>query len=552
MCGKVFEIACSYQYDRGMPYFYATSLLILLSMWSLLIWWELWWWVNLLIWGSYLVACRLTRVSIFWTLCMITMAIMGAGWTEYVMHDFQYRQDVVIALRWGEYSRVEVTWKIGRLMKQDEKYSVYKLLVSSLWRYDVCWDEDDWSSVWEKYIPQKTPSCNDYMLQWKIPKNLTPHEWDVIQFSSSIYVPQKGDLAHKYWRLQWVLWSVSANTWQVHSVGDDAIVSSFVQKLSDRMYDVYPYDNAQFLAGILLWERRSIDETTKDWFIRSGLMHIIAVSGFNVTIVLGFMWVVLRPIPIWIRAPVTIWAIILFVMMVGFQVPVVRAAIMGSITYLLLVFWAQVRITSLLLMTFLGFVFYNPFSLLSDMSMWLSFGSVLWIILTEPWWKQKLEWIPEVFQMREALIMTFASMIFTLPISMATFHQFSLISPIANMLTGVMIPPAMLFWAIGLVGESIPFVGVYASYIWWLSLEYILKIVELTGTQEWSAYFFENPSYAIVTAIMCFVVTYGAWLFRTFLILRKDHEKSHEWSSNLDHRFSRDHTFTRSEVLNTV
>jgi len=54
------------------------------------------------------------------------------------------------------------------------------------------------------------------------------------------------------------------------------------------IYKIYPKNEAIFLAWILLWARESLPQDLKDNFNNSGLTHFIAVSGFNITILVLF------------------------------------------------------------------------------------------------------------------------------------------------------------------------------------------------------------------------------------------------------------------------
>jgi len=110
----------------------------------------------------------------------------------------------------------------------------------------------------------------------------------------------------------------------------------FKKRLSENISAALPEPYASLGRGISLGERGTIPRTIQENFRRAGLSHILAISGFNITIVVGIFgylikWLVHSRIT---RFLVTAFGIILFVLMVGAGTSVVRAAIMGILVIL--------------------------------------------------------------------------------------------------------------------------------------------------------------------------------------------------------------------------
>lgn len=87
---------------------------------------------------------------------------------------------------------------------------------------------------------------------------------------------------------------------------------------------------------MLFGEKSLFSEEALEKFKNSGLTHILVVSGSNITYVIIFMNAFLRYLGRAIRIPIMVFSILGYVWFVGFDIPVVRAAIMGSIGYVLL------------------------------------------------------------------------------------------------------------------------------------------------------------------------------------------------------------------------
>ena len=76
------------------------------------------------------------------------------------------------------------------------------------------------------------------------------------------------------------------------SLGAIEHVRSFVRK---ALTDLYPRDSAKLLQGILIGEQQKLESSMRDDFVRTGLMHIVAVSGSNIVILTAFCLLLFRP-----------------------------------------------------------------------------------------------------------------------------------------------------------------------------------------------------------------------------------------------------------------
>ena len=61
------------------------------------------------------------------------------------------------------------------------------------------------------------------------------------------------------------------------------------QSILENVYNNYPKDEAMFLVGILIGAREDMSETLRNNLNNSGLTHLVAVSGFNITIIIIFL-----------------------------------------------------------------------------------------------------------------------------------------------------------------------------------------------------------------------------------------------------------------------
>jgi competence protein ComEC len=137
--------------------------------------------------------------------------------------------------------------------------------------------------------------------------------------------------------------------------------------------------------------------------------------------------------------------IILFTLLVGASASVVRAAIMGmlGLTALQLGRIADTRLA--IVWTAMLMTAWKPEQLWWDAGFQLSFAAIIGVTEFGPRFKKTFTRIPETLGLRDSLAATLAAQLTTLPISMFTFGQVSLIAPLSNILAAPMVPIAMLF-----------------------------------------------------------------------------------------------------------
>ena len=108
-----------------------------------------------------------------------------------------------------------------------------------------------------------------------------------------------------------------------------------VETLTAIVNHVLPEPHAGLLNGILFGTKATLSKELYNALIRTGTLHIVALSGMNITIIALIMRSILLPfVSRRVASFLTILGIILFVWFVGASPSVVRAAIMGSISLL--------------------------------------------------------------------------------------------------------------------------------------------------------------------------------------------------------------------------
>lgn len=251
-------------------------------------------------------------------------------------------------------------------------------------------------------------------------------------------------------------------------------VKAIFERQINRLY-AEPY--ASFMAGLLTGSRRGIPEELLQNFNITGLTHIIAISGYNITIVVSIITGALFWLPLKWRFVPAVTAICCFTLFVGASAAVIRAAIMGCLGLLALQLNRQSDVRLSVLWTLCFMLLWNPKYLWYDAGFQLSFLAVLGLVELAPLLDRWFSRIPQTLGMREALQMTCAAQLAAVPLIVLLFGLLSLIAPLANVLVAPAIPLAMLFGFAGtIVSYAWFFGGQLIAYLGWGCLEWIVQV----------------------------------------------------------------------------
>lgn len=267
-----------------------------------------------------------------------------------------------------------------------------------------------------------------------------------------------------------------------------SLKNSFEEKIDLAL----PEPHSSFLKGLLLGERESFSEELQENLSITGTTHIVALSGYNITLVSRFFMtgLLFLTIPYQISFWVAVSAVILFVMLTGASPSVVRAGIMGILILAAEREGRLYQIRNALVFAAAVMIFHNPKILRFDTSFELSFLAALGLIYLSPRVESLLEKIktklvgfrfePSKGKVRQMLVETLSAQFAVLPLIIYLFGRVSLISPITNILVVAAVPYSMM---IGFLVGLAAFFSVDLARILggasWLLLEYKLVVIDL-------------------------------------------------------------------------
>ncbi len=245
------------------------------------------------------------------------------------------------------------------------------------------------------------------------------------------------------------------------TVGGGSIIKAWIYRLRDHSHAVlsklFASPEADLLAGILLGLDQGLSPSLQDAFRRTGTTHIIAISGFNMTILAGlFMGVFTRIFGRRWGRLTAILAIVIYTIFVGGEAAVARAAIMGGLGVMGGMFGRRQTGLNSLGLAVLGMVLLDP-NLPWDVGFQLSAAATLGLVFyAQPLEEKAIDllgrWLPEekthkvVGPLSELFLFTLAAQVMTLPIIAYHFGGLSWITFLANPLV---LPPQPLVLILG-------------------------------------------------------------------------------------------------------
>lgn len=232
-----------------------------------------------------------------------------------------------------------------------------------------------------------------------------------------------------------------------------------------------PPDQAMMLPALVLGDTTAVDDESTAQFRRSGLTHLTAVSGANVTIVCGA--VLLSAAVVGPRVAVGLAAVALFAFVVVVQpsASVLRAAAMGSVMLLGIVARRRRQAIPALAATVLVLMVISP-ELAVDVGFALSVSATAALVTIAPGWSRRLVGRGWPKPLADAVCVACAAQVVTAPLVAAISGQLSLISVLANLLVAPVITP-------------ITVLGTAAAALGWVWPTVAQLLIRFTGPELW-------------------------------------------------------------------
>lgn len=260
-----------------------------------------------------------------------------------------------------------------------------------------------------------------------------------------------------------------------------SIIDTVRRRFQAGMQSALPEPLASFGLGLLIGQRNTLPEIVTLQLAAVGLTHIVAVSGYNLTIIVRAMRRLLKNQSKYQLTLFSFLLIGLFLLFTGFSPSIVRAAVVSGLSLIAWYYGRSIRPLLIILLAAVLTSGWYPLYLWSDIGWYLSFLAFFGVLILAPTvlkrlYRKKRQPHPLTLILYETL----AAQLMTLPLIMFIFGEVSLISIVANLLVVPMVPLAMLTSLVaGMAGMLIP---AFAGWFAWparLVLTYMLDVVHL-------------------------------------------------------------------------
>ena len=251
------------------------------------------------------------------------------------------------------------------------------------------------------------------------------------------------------------------------------------EALAAPLRHLLPEPEGGIVRGIVLGERAAVDADLASAFARSGTSHLLAISGFNMTLVATAVALLARGrVPPAMTAALTVACVLAYSVLVGLAPSVARAAVMAVVASLGLAFGRRPATDNALALAVATMIGIDA-SAIGDVGFLLSATATGGLLYLGDPISRRLAFLPRAI--REGLATTLAATLPTIPIIAAVFGRVSLVSPLANLLAVPLFPPLMLAGAatagLGTVSFELAQLPALLAY----ALAFLLRLVVETS-----------------------------------------------------------------------
>lgn len=245
---------------------------------------------------------------------------------------------------------------------------------------------------------------------------------------------------------------------------------------TQRVKQFLPSPQAELLSGVVLGIKQDLPYELKFALRDTSTLHIVVASGQNLMILAGFIMYLAGVIKRRTAIILTLLVIVVYTLLTGVQIPILRAALMFGLASLAQVFGRQNDGLRVLILVAGLFLLVNP-RWTADLSFQLSFLASFGVIVVAPIFMKAMDFVPNII--KENLAVTLGAQLMITPVIASNFHQLSLVSLVTNVLVLWILPYIMgMGFVFLLLGSLIPLFGQLLSLALNIMLTYFIYIVQ--------------------------------------------------------------------------
>lgn len=364
--------------------------------------------------------------------------------------------------------------------------------------------------------------ANDFKIKEKVivdaPAGYKISYGDIINIEGRISKPKKSDFPMVFDYQQYLARQEIYTSFRVYSFkyieSKPDLVKKFalwLQKDVVKKIDAYfKKEYADILKPVIIGDKTTLDQQTKDNFTDAGLMHILVVSGLNVGFVGGMFLIIFKlcGLPLKKASLLTIPFVFLYALATGANPPVLRAAIMFSSMLVALALDREPLIYNSLALSALLILILQPQQLFTA-SFQMSYAATIGIVYFYNDIFKIFRRIKNKFlkSLCGVFSVTLAAQIPIIPVCMYYFGKVSMISFVANVvvvpLIGIITPMGFIFYFFTFIFS---YISLFLSVIISIILHFIIIVVELSVKFDFSTVSVAKPSALQLVLFFCFLL----------------------------------------------
>lgn len=261
---------------------------------------------------------------------------------------------------------------------------------------------------------------------------------------------------------------------------------------------------AAFVAGVTVGEEGALPEQVMQAFRTTGTAHVLVASGYNVSIVASVLIAVCGTVSFVAGIVGATLGIVLYAVVAGGGASVVRSAIMALVVLLARVLGRPRSSFRALVYAGLLMFAWNPY-IIFDVGFQLSVTATAGILFLPKYLAPYFARVPEIFGIRESLVVTCAAILGVFPVTLLTFGTVSLVAPFVNVVIAPFVPLVMACGGIAGVLESfIPLLAYLPAWIAYLASRVVIETVTYSAAIPYASV--EVSKHITVVALCLYVV----------------------------------------------
>ncbi len=314
-----------------------------------------------------------------------------------------------------------------------------------------------------------------------------------IRLMGNLYQPQKSlnpggfDFAD-YLSREGIFTGLSADSVNIINDGNqlDRILTFLRQRIVQTHVRYLKVPQGNLVSSMVIGSRAvDLDFELQNSFRICGLAHVLAASGFHVSILLGLLLYLTRNLASSRRLLVVTFILLIYASVAGFYPSILRACLMGEAVVIGMVYDRKVNVYGSLLLAGVILLLINPVWI-TDLGFQLSFLATLGLIVSLPAIVNRLDWFPPTIA--NLVAVPLAATIWVLPLQCYVFNYV----PIYSILTNLIATPFVLVITIGgfisaFIGLFITLLGSAIAYILFIPLTILIWIVEISNNLPFSS-----------------------------------------------------------------